>query len=107
MKSKVIQPAYEGYCAMCGRPVFGAVHHLVFGRGMRAQADADGLFFPICNDCHTIGAKTERIHDNSAAEKLSKMFGQAIFERNHIAETGCTIDEAKEEFRRRYGRAYY
>lgn len=40
------------------------------------------------------------------AEKLSKMFGQAIYERNKVAE-GATIDEAREMFRKRYGQCYY
>ena len=52
---------------------------------------------------HHIGQK---IHDNPMAEKLSKMFGQAIYERNEVAK-GATIDEAREKFRKRYGQCFY
>lgn len=106
MKSKVGDEKYLGYCMFCGKPT-EASHHLVFGNQMRNLADQDGLKVDICNKCHNMGKLTERIHDNVMAEKLSKCFGQAIFERNYIAEKGGTIEDAREAFRRRYGRCYY
>jgi hypothetical protein len=106
-KSKVCNEKYAYYCFFCGKPVGGAEHHLVFGRGLRQLAEEDGLKVPICNDCHTTGRVINRIHDNPMAERLSKVCGQAFFERNYISERGCSIDEAREAFRRRYGKCYY
>lgn len=107
-KSTVCQERFKDYCFFCGCPVIGREHHLVFGSANRQKADEDGLKVPICDHCHTIGKLWERIHDNTMAEKLSKMFGQAIFERNALANKEVqTIDEAREKFRRRYGQSYF
>lgn len=107
-KSTVVQEKYSEYCFFCGTPVINGEHHLVFGVYSRQKAEEDGLKVPTCDNCHTIGKNLERIHDNSMAEKLSKMFGQAIFERNALANKEVeTIDEAREKFRRRYGNCYY
>jgi hypothetical protein len=70
---------------------------LLFGKGIRELAEQDGLKVPACNKCHSMGKSTERIHENSMAEKLSKMLGQAIFE-NRIG--------TREEFQARYGKSY-
>lgn len=106
-KSTVCDERYKGYCFFCGRPVFGEEHHLLFGKGIRDKAEQDGLKVPICDDCHTTGIKIERIHDNPMAEKLSKMLGQMAYERNIIAEKGCSIEQAREYFRARYGKTYF
>lgn len=104
-KSKVIQEKYDGYCFFCGKPT-GSEHHLIFGNGLRELAEEDGLKVPACATCHTCGKFIDRIHDNPMAEKLSKMFGQAIYERNECAK-GLNVDEAREKFRKRYGRSYW
>lgn len=106
-KSKVIDERYTHICFFCGKPTEGAVHHLAFGNRIRELADEDGLFVPICNDCHTSGRVIDRVHDNIMAEKLSKMLAQAVYERNLIAEKGVNIDEARRSFQRRYGKAYF
>jgi hypothetical protein len=90
-------------------------HHLIFGSGSRKQADEDGLILPLTNKEHNMGAIPERIHDNPAAEKLSKMLGQVAWELNYIAKllaklSGKTAkecrSEAREAFRKRYGISY-
>lgn len=101
-KSTIVQERYKGYCFFCGTPVTNGEHHLLFGRGIKTLAEEDGLKVDICDNCHLIGKLLERIHDNPMAEKLSKMLGQAFFERNECAK-GATIDEAREKFRKRYG----
>ena len=107
-KSTVVQEKYSGYCFFCGAPVVNGEHHLVFGISNRQKAEEDGLKVPICDKCHVNGKLLERIHDNSMAEKLSKMLGQAIYERNALASGEVkTIDEAREKFRKRYGNCYY
>ena len=60
------------------------MHHLLFGSD-RQLADKYGLMIPLCASCHNgcewgvIG----QIHDNPRAEDLSKMLGQAIWEKNY------------------------
>ncbi|MEY8518599.1 hypothetical protein AALC25_17210 [Lachnospiraceae bacterium 29-84] len=95
-KTKSIVTGHGGICSFCGSPA-ECEHHLLFGSGIRALAEQDGLKVPACNDCHNMGQLSERIHDNPMAEKLSKMLGQAIYEK----EIG-----SREEFRARYGKSY-
>lgn len=101
MKSTIVQEQYKGYCFFCGAPC-RSEHHLLFGKGIRKLAEEDGIKVDACDNCHTIGKMLERIHDNPMAEKLSKMLGQAFYERNECAK-GATLDEAREKFRKRYG----
>ena len=102
-------------CDMCGDICKPVEHHLVFGSGLRDLADEDDLVLDLCIDCHTLAFRViDRIHDNVAAERLSKMLGQVMYERNVLAEVfSATPEEAKENilgareaFRNRYGRSY-
>ena len=95
-KKKSIVTTDDYACFFCGRPA-DCEHHLLFGKGIRDLAEEDGLKVPVCNNCHTIGTLSGRVHDNSKAEQLSKMLGQAIFE-NKIG--------TREQFMKRYGRSY-
>ena len=90
-------------------------HHLIFGSGSRKLADQDGLIIPLTNREHTTGAICERIHDNPAAEKLSKMLGQVAWEEQYLAQSLETLSEesiqywkraAREAFRKRYMISY-
>lgn len=88
-------------------------HHLIFGSGLRKLADADGLTIPLTHEEHSTGSVTGRIHDNSAAEKLSKMLGQVAFEKEFyrsnleaLQELDEGEDPAREAFRQRYGISY-
>lgn len=105
-ESTVMQPRYKGYCFFCGSPNVNGEHHLLFGNGIKTLAEEDGLKADVCDKCHVAGALLERIHDNPMAEQLSKMLGQALYERNECAK-GATLDEAREKFRKRYGRSYW
>lgn len=105
MKKTVgIVTKYNGYCVFCGRPS-DEEHHLLFGRGIRELADEDGIKVPICGYCHTQSPVAQRVHDNTIAEKLSKIAGQLAWEKHCVA-SGSTEDEARELFRARYGRSY-
>ena len=95
-KTRSIVTGYTGICFFCGAPA-EEEHHLIFGGGRRALAEQDGLKVPACGRCHNAGKAIGRIHDNPMAEKLSKMLGQAIYEK----EIG-----SREEFRLRYGKSY-
>lgn len=67
----------------------------------------DGLKIPVCNNCHNMGQKLCRIHENPMAERLSKMLGQAIWEKEWIsANNQQESRKAREAFRKRYGRSY-
>lgn len=94
--SKSIVTEYEGICFFCGRQA-DAEHHLISGTANRELSEKDGLKVPVCNNCHNMGDRLSRVHDNPMAEKLSKMLGQAIYE-GRIG--------TREEFRERYGKSY-
>lgn len=87
---------YTNICFFCGKTA-ESEHHLLFGKGIRPLAEEDGIKVPCCNKCHNMGRTEEKIHDNSMAEKLSKMLGQAVYE----SKVGT-----REEFRKRYGKSY-
>lgn len=83
-------------------------HHLIFGNGLRKLADEDGLILPLTNYEHTTGPIGERIHENVAAEKLSKMLGQLAYEKEFYKKAlgAGEEDPAREAFRKRYGISY-
>lgn len=98
-----------------------AVHHLIWGKfgRLRDLADADGLTIPLLHREHNMSASgtIRQIHDNSAAEALSKMLGQVAWEKDYLAKklaTGNaekkTVDEwymeARMAFMRRYGESW-
>ena len=89
---------YPEYCLICGKPKTD-VHHLVFGNARRCIADADGLTIPLCREHH------EQMHNGKGMQVMSHIAGQLFFERNMCAQ-GLTPDEAREEFRHRYGVSY-
>ena len=114
---KSIVTDYTELSAFSARPK-ECDHHLIYGSGLRDLADQDGLILPLCNDEHNIcsdGDRTKIIHGNTAAGKLSKMLGQVVWEQDYIARrlaiaTKSTAeswrDEARGEFRKRYGISY-
>jgi len=94
--SKGIVTDYDGICFFCGKSA-ECEHHLLFGKGIRPLAEEDGLKVPSCHRCHNLGMTIEKVHDNPMAEKLSKMLGQAIYEKKI---------GTREDFRKRYGKSY-
>ena len=104
--SKGIVTEYPEICIFCGRQA-EAEHHLIFGTAGRELSEKDGLKIPVCNNCHNMGQKLCRIHENPMAERLSKMLGQAIWEKEWIfANNQQESRKAREAFRKRYGRSY-
>lgn len=115
MKSIVTE--HDTICFICGRAA-EAEHHLIFGTAGRELSEKDGLKVPICNNCHNMGEKIKRIHDNPMAERMSKIIGQLAWERQWIlkdavhdpdGETEAQALEgriARKEFMRRYGMSY-
>jgi len=87
---KSVLTKYNGFCIFCGKPT-QTEHHLLFGIGIRELAEEDGV----------------KIHDNSIAEKLSKIAGQLAWEKEYYRSLyGNEDDPAREAFRERYGRSY-
>ena len=103
-KTKGILTEYEHNCMFCGRPT-EYEHHFLFGNGLRPLAEADGIKGPCCDNCHTQNQVKNRIHDNPMAERLSKIAGQLAWEKHTMA-GGMSEPEAREAFRKRYGRSF-
>lgn len=81
---------------------------MIFGSYGRSFAEKYGLKIPICAECHTASDYLfYRIHDNVKAEALSKMLGQAIWEKNYYMDM-CKLknDEARERFIELYGQSF-
>lgn len=87
-------------CYICGAPAT-CDHHLIFGTSGRAFADKYGLVIPICDSCHTFNG----IHDNSVFERMSKLLGQAIYERDRALE-GMTQEDIRKRFIQERGESY-
>lgn len=105
MDSVLMDKKYTGYCAFCGKPLLNITeHHLLFGSD-RNKAEDDGIKLPVCDDCHTLNKVSCRIHGNVMAEKLSKMLGQMAFEKE-MALKGCSREECRELFMRRYKKSF-
>ena len=110
--SKSIITNYDKISTFSGLPA-ECVHHCIFGGALRKLADEDGLVIFLANHEHNMSPKGNiyQIHGNPAAEKLSKMLGQACWERHYIAEKYSVPfedieEEAREAFRDRYGLSY-
>jgi len=94
--SKGIVTEYPEICIFCGRQA-EAEHHLIFGTAGRELSEKDGLKIPVCNNCHNMGQKLCRIHENPMAEKLSKMLGQATWEKEWILTNVAERNQRKPE----------
>ena len=119
--SKSMVTNYEKNSVFSGTPTT-TKHHLLFGTAMRSLADQDGLWIPVLDREHNMSSKgtINQIHGNPAAENLSKIAGQLAFERVWLAKKLANVnkdgldeqtvdewlEEARESFRKRYGRSY-
>ena len=106
--AKSILTEYEDISAFSGSPK-ECIHHLCFGVGMRELSDREGLFIPLTNAEHNASPKGTicQIHDNPAAETLSKMLGQVAFEKEYYRKKcGVEKDPARDEFRKIFGISY-
>ena len=103
---KSVLTKYNGFCIFCGKPT-QTEHHLLFGIGIRELAEEDGVKIPVCDAEHNMAGGTRQIHDNSIAEKLSKIAGQLAWEKEYYRSLYWNEDDpAREAFRERYGRSY-
>lgn len=116
MKKHSILTDYDDISAFSGKPR-EAIHHCIFGVGVRELADEDRIWLPLTNWEHNLSpmGTINQIHGNPAAEKLSKMLGQVAYEKEYIAKryvelSGETLEDIKREsrnaFMERYGKSY-
>ena len=115
-KSKVTE--YNQYSSFSGKPA-ECQHHLIWG-SYHKMADEDGLIIGLLNKEHNFSdnGTINQIHHNPAAEKLSRMLGQAIWERNYLIKQlelpfegeeeafERVSNECREAFRKRYGQSF-
>ena len=118
-KSRVTN--YEQYSVFSGSPA-ECSHHLIFGKfgSWRNLSEKWGLKIPLLDKEHNTSDKgtIHQIHDNIAAEHLSKISGQLAFERIYLAEKLASydnlghqsaedwIEESANAFKNRYGEYY-
>ena len=110
--SKSVVTRYENYSVFSGSPA-ECKHHLLFGKGIRDLAEQDGIWIPLLNKEHNMSRSgtVNQIHDNPAAEKLSKIAGQLAWERQYLINKyqlpfDDLGEEAREAFRLRYGQSF-
>jgi hypothetical protein len=84
-------------CLICGWRFADHTHHLICGISNRDFADKYGLTIPVCAICHN------ELHESGVAVMLSKMLGQAIWEKNYYKDLYYNLnrdeDEARDRFR--------
>jgi hypothetical protein len=95
---------YTCNCIICGSPTV-AKHHTVYGTAEREKADQDLLTLPLCPKHHNLDRK-ESVHLNPAIGAWSKICGQLAYEKHLIATENVTEEQARERFRKRYGKSY-
>ena len=90
---------YEDNCILCGTPIISELHHLIYGTSSRKISDVDGLVIPVCRFCH------DEIHKCGVAGKMSKIIGQLVWKLNYVSNIEDILN-ARNSFRKRYGRSY-
>lgn len=108
MGSRSIVTRYEGISIFSGYSA-ECRHHLIFGTGRREKAEEDGLWIPLLNREHNMALRAvDQIHENHAAEYLSKMCGQLAFEKEFYRRKifSAEQDPARDAFMIRYGESY-
>lgn len=110
--SKSIVTRFENYSAFSAKPA-ECQHHLIFGYGLHELADEDGLTIGLLHREHNLSptGTINQIHENPAAEKLSKMCGQLAWEKQYLINKyqlpfDDLSEECREAFRKRYGKSF-
>ena len=99
--SIIINMDYAMYDVIDGTP-FVERHHCIGGPN-RKLADEDGLWVPLTPEHHRTGK--DSAHLNKVTHTLLEIIAQLAYEKKKVAE-GNTETEARELFRKRYGRSY-
>lgn len=104
--SIVINMKYADYDIIDGKP--NVERHHIFGGPCRKLADEDGLWIPLTYEHHKGNMS---VHHNKEMQVLSHIIGQQAWMMEYIIEQrGLPFEdikeEAKEAFRKRYGKSY-
>jgi hypothetical protein len=101
--SIVVDMKYANYDMISGEP--NVERHHIFGGPNRGKSDNDGLWIPLTPAHHN--SSNMSVHMNKEMKTMSHIIGQLAYELELVS-TGKakTKDEAKEMFRRRYGKSY-
>jgi len=100
--SIVINMKYADYDMISGEPNVHR-HHIFEGVANRKLSDEDGLWVPL-TPAHHQGKMS--VHMNKEMSALMHIIGQLAYEKHIIAETNVSEEEARELFRKRYGKSY-
>lgn len=108
MKSIVVQDKYMGYCMICGSPK-EEIHHIFGGTANRRLSDEDKLVVPLCRKHHNESGMS--VHYNREMKLMSHIIGQQAWMMKYIIDRyelpfEDIEEEARDEFRKRYGEAY-
>lgn len=98
--SIVVDMRYADYDMIDGSP--NVQRHHIFGGANRELSDSDGLWVPLSREHHQ-GKMS--VHMNKEMGTLMHIIGQLAYEKKCIIE-GMNEQEARESFRKRYGRSY-
>lgn len=98
--SIIIDMKYAGYDMISGEP--NVERHHVFGGPNRSKADEDGLWVPLTYAHHQGNMS---VHNNKEMKVLMHIIGQLAYELNEVS-AGLTKEQAREKFRRRYGKSF-
>lgn len=100
--SIVVDMRYVGYDIIDGSP--SVERHHIFGATNRSKSDSDGLWVPLSHEHHQ---GNMGVHRNKEMMALMHIIGQLAYELELVS-TGQaeTKEEAREAFRKRYGKSY-
>lgn len=98
--SIVVNMKYAEYDMIDGTP--NVERHHIFGGPNRDRSDADGLWVPLTKIHHTGNMS---VHMNREMNVLMHIIGQLAWELHHVSDDESR-SEAREAFRRRYGKSY-
>ena len=107
-KKKSIITDYYDISTFSGKPNV-VIHHTIFGNGLRELADKYLLTIFVTPEEHNCSSRglIYQIHENPAAEHLSKMLGQVAFEKEYYREMAKVDgDPAREQFRKVFGESF-
>ena len=108
--SIIINMRYCDHDCLTGQPNVER-HHVLMGQN-RSHADEDGLWIPLTKQHHTEGSKPQTgvrcdIHHCELLRTMSQMLAQTAWEKDYILNNrDADEQEAREAFKRRYGRSY-
>ena len=98
--SIIVDMKHADYDMISGEP--NVERHHVFGGPDRTKSDEDGLWVPLTYAHHQGNMS---VHRNKEMRVLMHIIGQLAYELNEVA-AGLTKEQAREKFRRRYGRSF-